>query len=94
MRIHEVNVVHEHYVFKVIFNMFSPLMSTQLKNLIILHGTNYDKLHDTIDKSCIPTEFDGDWQVNNEMFTDELIDDINEKVKQYWAKYKVVSKQK
>lgn len=88
------HVVNEHYVFRVMFKMFSSFVSKEMKERMILCGTNYAKLQDTLDKECIPTQFGGEWEVDDNQFTDELIAKINDEVKAYWEKYPVIDKPK
>lgn len=87
-------ILHEHAVFRVIYKMLSPFISKEMKEKLILCGEDYTILQKHIDAQCIPVEFGGEWRIDDNQFTDEFINEINDKVKAYWEKYPVISKKK
>ena len=90
VKINHMKYVNEHAVFRIFFSMFSPFMSTRIRQRIQLHGTDFGKLAQTIDKKCLPTEYGGEWSIADDHLTEEQILDIGRKVREYWTKYPVI----
>lgn len=59
LRLKEVHIVNEPWVFKFVWAIFSPLIKPKLKGRLTFHGENWDKLHKFIPKQYLPADFGG-----------------------------------
>ena len=67
----------------------SPFISQQMASRLQMMGNDYDQLATTIDSDCIPTKFGGNWKVENDEMSEQQIDEMCEKVVNYWKYYSV-----
>lgn len=59
LRIKNIHVVNQPYVFKVVFAFFKPFLREKLRGRIIFHGTDRKSLHKYMDPQCLPECYGG-----------------------------------
>jgi len=59
LRIKNIHIVNEPYIFNVVFALFKPFLREKLKNRIIFHGTDRKSLHQYISPECLPENYGG-----------------------------------
>lgn len=59
LRIKNIHVLNQPYIFKMVFALFKPFLREKLRNRIIFHGTDRKSLHQYIDPACLPKCYDG-----------------------------------
>ncbi|XP_029035452.1 clavesin-1 [Osmia bicornis bicornis] len=60
LRLKEVHIVKQPFLFNMIWQMFKPLVREKLKSRMFFHGTKMSSLHQYIPKSHLPKNYDGD----------------------------------
>ncbi|XP_017766981.1 PREDICTED: alpha-tocopherol transfer protein-like isoform X2 [Eufriesea mexicana] len=56
---HAIHILHQSWVFDVIFSVFKPLLDVRMQNKIFFHGSNMDSLHKHISPSHLPKKYGG-----------------------------------
>ncbi|KAF2904397.1 hypothetical protein ILUMI_01774 [Ignelater luminosus] len=59
LRIKNIHIVNEPYIFNVVFALFKPFLREKLRGRIIFHGTNRESLHQHISPECLPECYGG-----------------------------------
>ncbi|KAL1500881.1 hypothetical protein ABEB36_006304 [Hypothenemus hampei] len=59
LRIKNIHIVNQPYIFKVVFALFKPFLREKLRSRIIFHGTDRKSLHKHIDPKCLPECYGG-----------------------------------
>lgn len=59
LRIKNIHVINQPYVFNMVFALFKPFLREKLKNRIIFHGTDRKSLHQYISPKCLPICYGG-----------------------------------
>lgn len=83
MKIHEMHIVNQSWVFDIVYNIFKPFLSDMMKKRIFFHGTDWDSLHKHIDAKHLPTRYGGvhpdynyndwiDWFMRTDKIKEEL----------------------
>ncbi|KAL6433095.1 hypothetical protein ACFW04_006396 [Cataglyphis niger] len=64
IKIHELHILHQSWIFDTIFAVFKPLIDTNMRNRIFFHGSDYKSLHKHVSPEYLPKIYGG---VRNEM---------------------------
>ncbi|CAH1276786.1 unnamed protein product [Diabrotica balteata] len=59
LRIKNIHIVNQPYIFKVVFALFKPFLREKLRNRIIFHGTDRKSLHQYMSPECLPEHYGG-----------------------------------
>ncbi|EFN77311.1 alpha-tocopherol transfer protein-like isoform X2 [Harpegnathos saltator] len=59
LRIKNIHIVNQPYVFNMVFALFKPFLREKLKNRIIFHGTDRKSLHQYISPKCLASCYGG-----------------------------------
>lgn len=59
VRVKNIHIVNQPYVFKMVFALFKPFLREKLRNRIIFHGTDRKSLHQHISPKCLPEVYGG-----------------------------------
>lgn len=59
VRVKNIHIVNEPYIFIVVFALFKPFLKEKLKNRIIFHGTDRQSLHRYINPECLTEVYGG-----------------------------------
>ncbi|CAH1953957.1 unnamed protein product [Acanthoscelides obtectus] len=59
LRIKNIHIVNQPYIFKVVFALFKPFLREKLRNRIIFHGTDRKSLHQHMAPECLPACYGG-----------------------------------
>ncbi|CAK9828495.1 Alpha-tocopherol transfer protein-like [Anthophora retusa] len=59
LRVKNMHVVNQPYVFNMVFALFKPFLREKLKSRIIFHGTDRKSLHQYISPKCLPACYGG-----------------------------------
>lgn len=63
LRIKNIHIVNQPYVFNMVFALFKPFLREKLKSRIIFHGTDRKSLHQYISPKCLPDCYGGTLQI-------------------------------
>lgn len=63
LRIKNIHIVNQPYIFNVVFALFKPFLREKLKTRIIFHGTDRKSLHQYISPKCLPDCYGGTVQI-------------------------------
>lgn len=63
LRIKNIHIVNQPYVFNMVFALFKPFLREKLKSRIIFHGTDRKSLHKYISPKCLPPCYGGTLQL-------------------------------
>ncbi|XP_050453208.1 alpha-tocopherol transfer protein-like isoform X2 [Cataglyphis hispanica] len=63
LRIKNLHVINQPYVFNMVFALFKPFLREKLKSRIIFHGTDRKSLHQYISPKCLPAHYGGTMEV-------------------------------
>ncbi|XP_031771197.1 alpha-tocopherol transfer protein-like isoform X4 [Apis florea] len=63
LRIKNIHIVNQPYVFNMVFALFKPFLRDKLKNRLIFHGTDRKSLHQYISPKCLPACYGGNLQL-------------------------------
>jgi len=63
LRVKNIHIVNQPYIFKLVFNLFKPFLREKLRNRIIFHGTDRNSLHQYIDPKCLPEKYGGNLDI-------------------------------
>lgn len=63
LRLKNLHVVNQPYVFNMVFALFKPFLREKLKSRIIFHGTDRKSLHRYISPKCLPSHYGGTMDV-------------------------------
>ncbi|XP_066589164.1 alpha-tocopherol transfer protein-like isoform X2 [Prorops nasuta] len=63
LRIKNIHIVNQPYVFNMVFALFKPFLREKLKSRIIFHGTDRKSLHQYISPKCLPECYGGNLQL-------------------------------
>ncbi|XP_032668663.1 alpha-tocopherol transfer protein-like isoform X2 [Odontomachus brunneus] len=64
LRIKNIHVVNQPYVFNMVFALFKPFMREKLKSRMIFHGTDRKSLHQYISPKCLPECYGGTLEIS------------------------------
>ncbi|KAM0733758.1 Alpha-tocopherol transfer protein-like [Formica fusca] len=64
IKIHELHILHQSWIFDTIFAVFKPLIDTNMRNRIFFHGNDYKSLHKHVSPEYLPKIYGG---IRNEM---------------------------
>lgn len=64
IKIHELHIIHQSWIFDTIFTVFKPLLDTNMRNRIFFHGGDYKSLHKHVLPEYLPKMYGG---VRNEL---------------------------
>ncbi|KAG5886525.1 hypothetical protein JTB14_024177 [Gonioctena quinquepunctata] len=59
LRIKNIHIVNQPYVFKMVFALFKPFLREKLRNRLIFHGTDRKSLHQYVSPKCLPENYGG-----------------------------------
>ncbi|XP_071450543.1 clavesin-1-like [Hetaerina americana] len=59
LRLKNIHIVKQPYVFNIVFNMFKPFIREKLKSRMFFHGKDMSSLHKYIDPECLPENYGG-----------------------------------
>lgn len=59
LRIKNIHIVNQPYVFNMVFALFKPFLKEKLKSRIIFHGTDRKSLHKYMSPKCLPECYGG-----------------------------------
>ncbi|KAG8225125.1 hypothetical protein J437_LFUL006148 [Ladona fulva] len=59
LRLKNVHIVKQPYIFNIVFNMFKPFIQEKLKNRLIFHGKDMASLHKYISPENLPENYGG-----------------------------------
>jgi hypothetical protein len=59
LRLKEVHIVNQPFLFNVVWQMFKPFVKDKLKKRLFFHGTEMQSLHKHIDPACLPENYGG-----------------------------------
>lgn len=59
LRLKNIHIVNEPFIFNVVFSLFKPFLKDKLKNRIVFHGTDRKSLHEYISPECLPECYGG-----------------------------------
>ncbi|XP_076270366.1 alpha-tocopherol transfer protein-like isoform X3 [Rhynchophorus ferrugineus] len=59
LRIKNIHIVNQPYVFKLVFALFKPFLREKLRSRIIFHGTDRKSLQQYVDPTCLPECYGG-----------------------------------
>ncbi|KAK9878597.1 hypothetical protein WA026_022858 [Henosepilachna vigintioctopunctata] len=59
LRIKNIHIVNQPYIFKMVFALFKPFLKEKLRNRIIFHGTDRQSLHKYLDPEVLPECYGG-----------------------------------
>ncbi|CAH1117992.1 unnamed protein product [Phaedon cochleariae] len=59
LRIKNIHIVNQPYIFKIVFALFKPFLREKLRNRILFHGTDRKSLHQHMDPKCLPECYGG-----------------------------------
>ncbi|XP_063913796.1 alpha-tocopherol transfer protein-like isoform X1 [Zophobas morio] len=59
LRIKNIHIVNQPYIFKIVFNLFKPFLREKLRNRIIFHGSDRKSLQEYISPKCLPECYGG-----------------------------------
>jgi len=73
LRIREIHIVNESYLFDIVFTLLKPFLTDKIRNRIQFHGSDLTSLHKHISPSILPREYGGDQpSFNNANMVTEL----------------------
>ncbi|XP_072758675.1 alpha-tocopherol transfer protein [Anoplolepis gracilipes] len=64
IKIHEMHIIHQSWIFDTIFAVFKPLLDTNMRNRIFFHGGDYTSLHKHVPPEYLPKIYGG---IRNEL---------------------------
>ncbi|XP_012233236.1 alpha-tocopherol transfer protein-like isoform X2 [Linepithema humile] len=64
LRVKNIHVINQPYVFNIVFAMFKPFLQDKLKNRIIFHGTDRKSLYQYIAPKCLPMRYGGSVEID------------------------------
>ena len=74
LRIKSLNITNEPKIFDAVFALLQPFMKEKLKKRFNVHGKDFQKLYDVIDKSVLPLMFAGSGPEQNiELWKERII---------------------
>ncbi|XP_046401620.1 retinaldehyde-binding protein 1 [Ischnura elegans] len=59
LRLKNIHIVKQPYVFNIVFNMFKPFIREKLKSRMFFHGKDMPSLHKFISPECLPEDYGG-----------------------------------
>ncbi|CAH0556805.1 unnamed protein product [Brassicogethes aeneus] len=59
VRIKNIHIVNQPYIFKIVFALFKPFLREKLRNRIIFHGSDRKSLQEYVDPACLPECYGG-----------------------------------
>jgi hypothetical protein len=59
LRIKNIHIVNQPYIFKIVFNLFKPFLREKLRNRIIFHGSDRKSLQEHMSPKCLPECYGG-----------------------------------
>lgn len=59
MKTHAIHILHQSWVFDVMFSVFKPLLDARMQKKIFFHGGNMDSLHKHISPFHLPKRYGG-----------------------------------
>lgn len=59
MKTHAIHILHQSWVFDVMFAVFKPLLDVRMQNKIFFHGSNMDSLHEHVLPTHLPKKYGG-----------------------------------
>ncbi|XP_076634456.1 alpha-tocopherol transfer protein isoform X1 [Colletes latitarsis] len=59
MKTHAIHILHQSWVFDVMFAVFKPFLDVRMQNKIFFHGSNMDSLHQHISPTHLPKKYGG-----------------------------------
>ena len=59
MTTHAIHILHQSWVFDVMFSVFKPLLDVKMQNKIFFHGSNMESLHEHISPLHLPKKYGG-----------------------------------
>lgn len=88
LRLKEVHIVKQPYLFNMVWTMFKPFIREKLKSRMFFHGTKMDSLHSHIPASHLPKNYGGDLPEINYTSADWYPDLVNHENKiREWNTY-------
>ncbi|XP_031849839.1 alpha-tocopherol transfer protein-like isoform X2 [Nomia melanderi] len=63
LRVKNIHIINQPYVFNMVFALFKPFLKEKLKNRIIFHGTDRKSLHQYVTPKCLPECYGGTLKV-------------------------------
>ncbi|XP_043466272.1 alpha-tocopherol transfer protein-like isoform X2 [Leptopilina heterotoma] len=63
LRIKNIHIINQPYIFNVVFNLFKPFLREKLKSRIIFHGTDRKSLHQHMSPKCLPSCYGGTLEI-------------------------------
>ncbi|CAK9814962.1 Alpha-tocopherol transfer protein-like [Anthophora plagiata] len=63
LRVKNLHVVNQPYVFNMVFALFKPFLREKLKSRIVFHGTDRKSLHQYVSPKCLPACYGGTLEI-------------------------------
>uniref|UniRef100_A0A0A9Z9F5 Clavesin-1 n=3 Tax=Lygus hesperus TaxID=30085 RepID=A0A0A9Z9F5_LYGHE len=60
LRLKEVHIVRQPFIFNIVWKVFTPFLQTKLKSRITFHSNKFGQLHSMLGKHMLPAEYGGD----------------------------------
>ncbi|XP_049775675.1 retinaldehyde-binding protein 1 [Schistocerca cancellata] len=95
LRLKEVHIVKQPYIFNMVFTMFKPFIREKLRNRMFFHGDKMESLHKHLDPSHLPEDYGGKLPKIDYTSKDwyPVICDITDEIKE-WNSYGLVQQSK
>lgn len=81
-----IHIVNQGKLVDMLWTIMKPFVSEEMKKKLIFHGTDFNSLRQSIDESALPVKFGG--KLSTSKFTSEAISKLDDKITQYWLKYR------
>lgn len=78
MKTHAIHILHQSWIFDVMFAMFRPLLDANMQSRIFFHGDDMSSLHKHIGKTHLPKKYGG---TREELKYYKWIDSLSKKPK-------------
>jgi len=81
------HVVFESKVVDVLYAMFKPFLSEEIKSKIIFHGSDMSTLHKYIDPSILPPELGGTKEIEDKLSWYNQVQLNKDKITNFWSQF-------
>lgn len=59
MKVHAIHILHQSWIFDVIFAVFKPLLDTRMRDKVFFHGDNMESLQKHVAPTSLPKKYGG-----------------------------------
>lgn len=78
MKTHAIHIIHQSWIFDIIYSMFKPLLNKKMQDRVYFHGDDMSSLHTHISPEYLPKKYGG---INEELPYYKWIDSLSQKPK-------------